>query len=133
MRQFADVLKRGEREGNTLSVYVRQGWESGSLRTLVKNNPAKATGAHVGTVGHVTPDELRRYLTATETANGFANRFIWLASRRSKLLPDGGRPDERALAVLRGRLADAARFARTVGEVAGTTRPGTSGTTDTAG
>jgi hypothetical protein len=41
-------------------------------------------------VGHITRDELRRLLTHAESANGFANRFCWLAVKRSKCLPDGG-------------------------------------------
>jgi hypothetical protein len=57
---------------------------------MVKNSPAKATGAHISIVGHITRDELRRLLTQTESANGFANRFCWLAVKRSKCLPDGG-------------------------------------------
>jgi len=35
-------------------------------------------------------EELRRFLTETESASGFANRFCWLAVRRSKFLPEGG-------------------------------------------
>ena len=31
----------------------------------------------------------RRYLTETERANGFGNRFLWLLVRRSKILPAG--------------------------------------------
>ena len=60
---------------------------------MVKNSPAKATGAHISIVGHITRDELRRLLTQTESANGFANRFCWLAVKRSKCLPDGGAID----------------------------------------
>src|SRR4030095_6347743 len=78
------------REGNTLSPVIRCAWDSGDLRTMVKNSPAKATGAHISIVGHITRDELRRLLTQTESANGFANRFCWLAVKRSKCLPDGG-------------------------------------------
>jgi hypothetical protein len=47
-----------------------------------------ATGAHVSLIGHITAEELRRKLTATEQANGFANRVY---ARRSKLLSRGGR------------------------------------------
>src|SRR5262249_60159735 len=43
--------------------------------------------------GHITRDELRRFLTQTESANGFANRYCWLAVKRSKCLPDGGAID----------------------------------------
>ena len=35
-----------------------------------------------------------RYLTDTEAGNGFANRFLWVCVKRSKLLPEwGGVPD----------------------------------------
>jgi hypothetical protein len=88
--EFASVLKQTERQGSTLSTMIRQAWETGKLRTLTKNSPARSTGAHISIVGHITADELRRYLTATESANGFANRFLWIAVRRSRLLPDGG-------------------------------------------
>lgn len=88
--ELASVLDRIGREGNTLSAILRQAWDSGKLDTLVKNNPATATDAHISLIGHITGEELRRKLTATEQANGFANRFIWIYSRRSKLLPWGG-------------------------------------------
>ena len=59
--EFANVLKVMTREGNTLSPVIRSAWDCGDLRTMVKNSPAKATGAHISIVGHITRDELRRY------------------------------------------------------------------------
>lgn len=115
--EFASVLKQCERQGNTLSPLVRLAWETGDLRSLTKNSPARATGAHVSVIGHITDEELRRYLTVTESANGFANRFIWVAVRRSKLLPDGGRPDPGLIRNLEARLAAAVGFARGAGHV----------------
>jgi hypothetical protein len=88
--EFANVLKVMTREGNTLSAVIRSAWDCGDLKTMVKNSPAKATGAHISIIGHITRDELRRLLTQTESANGFANRFCWLAVKRSKCLPEGG-------------------------------------------
>jgi hypothetical protein len=88
--EFANVLKVMAREGNTLSPVIRSAWDCGDLNTMVKNSPAKATKAHISIVGHITRDELRRLLTQTESANGFANRFCWLAVKRSRCLPDGG-------------------------------------------
>ena len=41
-------------------------------------------------MGHITVDELTRHLDRTEAANGFANRFLFIAVKRSKLLPHGG-------------------------------------------
>ena len=66
------------REGNTLSAIIRQAWDSGNLHPLTKNSPIRATDAHISIIGHITREELLRYLTETEQANGFANRFIWL-------------------------------------------------------
>jgi hypothetical protein len=64
------------------------------LRVLTKNSPAKATGAHISILGHITKQELLRYLNDIEAGNGFANRFLWVCVRRSKVLPEGGgRPD----------------------------------------
>jgi hypothetical protein len=115
--EFANILKQTERQGNTLSAVLRQAWESGDLRTLTKNSPARATGAHVSMIGHVTTEELRRYLSATEQANGFGNRIMWQCVKRSKNLPEGGRLDEASLADIRQRLVRAIEFARSTGEM----------------
>ena len=88
--EFAQALKVASRSGNTLSAVIRNLWDTGDVRVLTRNSPLKATGAHVGFVGHITSEELAADLTASDTANGFANRFLWICTRRSKLLPDGG-------------------------------------------
>jgi len=59
----------------------------------------------------LTDDELLRYLTATELANGFANRFLLVAVERSKLLPFGGALDAERLAEVRDAARLALRFA----------------------
>lgn len=53
-----------------------------------------------------------RYLSDTEAANGFANRFLWLMVRRSKELPFGGDVPRDALKELSRRLEAAFRFGR---------------------
>jgi hypothetical protein len=115
--EFANVLKQTERQGNTVSVVLRQAWDGQDLRTMTKNSPARAAGAHVSLIGHITADELRRYLTQTETANGFGNRHLWVCADRSKLLPEGGRVDAEAWAGLGKELEAAIEFARGAGEV----------------
>ena len=80
-----------ERQGNTLSAVLRDAWDHGNLRTLIKNSPNRASSAHISLIGHVTDDELRRYLDRTEMANGLANRLIFVCAQRSKLLSRGGR------------------------------------------
>jgi hypothetical protein len=88
--EMARVLKAMNRDGNTLSEVIRQVFDSGNLGNLAKNSANRATDVHVSIIGHVTSADVRKHLTETDTANGFANRFIWAAVRRSKLLPDGG-------------------------------------------
>jgi hypothetical protein len=70
--EFSSMLKVMGREGNSLSGVVRQAWDNGNLSTLTRNNPLRATGAHVSVIGHTTKDELTRTLSATEQGNGFA-------------------------------------------------------------
>jgi hypothetical protein len=78
---------------------------------MTKNDPITATGAHISIIGHITADELRAELTATDSANGFANRFLFMCVRRSRLLPLGGDP-----------LADAGAFAKRVAVAVGEAR-----------
>ncbi|WP_145269307.1 hypothetical protein [Tautonia plasticadhaerens] len=106
--ELGGTLRVATRDGNNLSALVRQAWDSGELRTLTRNNPLKATGAHVSIVGHITRDELATLLTRTDAANGFANRFLWLCVRRSKLLPFGGSIGDVDFAPLVRRLTEAA-------------------------
>jgi DNA replicative helicase MCM subunit Mcm2 (Cdc46/Mcm family) len=63
-------------------------------------------------VGHITAEELRRYLDSTEVANGFANRFLWLCVSRSKCLPEGGHLQEQDFGPLIRGLQKALDFAR---------------------
>jgi hypothetical protein len=109
--EFSGVLRRADREGNILSAVLRQAWDGGRLRTLTRHNPLRASDAHVSVIGHITQGELLHCLAENETANGFANRFLWVCARRSKLLPDGG--DLLDLSVLSARLTDALVRART--------------------
>ncbi len=88
--EFTSTLKVIERDGNILSPIIRCAWDSGDLQILTKNSPAKATGAHISIIGHITKEELTRYLSTTEAGNGFGNRFLFLYVKRSKTLPYGG-------------------------------------------
>ena len=115
--EFATILRIISREGNILSPTIRQAWDDGNLSILTKNSPAEATKAHISIVGHVTIDELRRHLDRTEIANGFANRFIWVCVKRSKILPEGGKIHELDLGHLIKELRDVVNYAKTVGEI----------------
>jgi hypothetical protein len=105
--ELASVLKAASRETNTLSPVLRTAWDGKALQVITKHDPARASAAHVSIVGHITGDELVRHITATEAANGFLNRFLLIAVRRARLLPEGGLLDHAALAPLVARLAEA--------------------------
>src|SRR5262249_42611580 len=73
--------------------------------------------AHISIIGHITQEELLKHLNATEQANGFANRFLWLSIERSKSIPNPkGTPDEH-LQPLIDRLGDAVAFGVKTGEI----------------
>ena len=110
-QEYAQVLKVLAREGNTLSPIVRQAWDGDALQTMVRNNPLRAREPHIGVIGHVTKDELLRYLTATELANGFLNRFLLIGVTRSKLLPFGSALADGEVAKVRTAVRTALRFA----------------------
>lgn len=91
--------------------------DSGDLRILTKKQAARATGAHISIIGHITGDELRRLLTDAAVANGFANRFLWTCVRRSKLLPEGGALAQKDFDRILPRLSRTIEFARATDEM----------------
>jgi hypothetical protein len=96
-QEFGGVLKVIERDGNTLSALLRMAWDGSKLSPLTKGNRIEATDPHIGMIGHITQAELLRRFTDTEAANGFGNRILWIYTRRSKLLPEGGAFREQAI------------------------------------
>jgi len=108
--EFAGTLTVMQRQGNILSRVIRDSWDRGDLATLTKNSPARATGAHVSIIGHITEDELRATLDSISIANGYANRFLWFMVQRSQILPFGGALNEEAIVDL-GRRTRAATTA----------------------
>jgi len=89
--EFSAVLAAMRRRDNTLSPTLRAAWDDGTLATLSKNNPVRATGAHVSLIAHITVEELMLCLGQVERFNGFANRLLWCHADRAKVMPFGGR------------------------------------------
>lgn len=113
--EFANVLAAFERSGNTLDAVLRLAFDGDDLRVATRQSPLRASAPHIGMVAHITQEELRRRLTATEAANGFGNRFLWVCARRSKLLPLGG--GQISWGSLVNELARAIGTAKQLGEV----------------
>lgn len=115
--EFVNVLSRARREGNSLSGTIRDAYDGVPLQTLVSHSPLFASNHHITIVGAITPQELVAKLAATDITNGFANRFMIVCSRRSKLLPNGGDPPYPVLADLANRFHEAATLTRDVAQM----------------
>lgn len=115
--EFAQVLRVQGREGNSLSAIIRSFWDSGNARNLTKNSPLKTTDAHVSIVGHITKTELINCLSEVESANGYANRFLWICVRRSKFLPFGSDIGLTDLMNINADIASRIKLARDIREI----------------
>ena len=115
--EFANVLKQTERLGNTLSTVVRDAWDKSRLSPLTKNNRIVATDPHISIIGHITREETTRYLSATEIANGFGNRFLWFLIKRSKLLPLGSFPKQSKVDGIVDAVGKVLAFGQSAGEM----------------
>jgi hypothetical protein len=104
--EFAGVCTVMERSGNTISPLLRKAWDGRKLQTMTRKDPLTATNAHISVIGHITLDELRARLTRNDMANGFANRFLFALSKRSKHLPFGGALDDEEIRKLGNELGD---------------------------
>ena len=110
--EFAGVMAQTKRDGNTLSMIIRNAWDNGNLDPLTKTSKTTATNAHVGWVSHVTIEELHAKLTNSEAFNGFANRILWVCARRSKIVPLPEPMDASKLDSIRHRLVETIKFFR---------------------
>ena len=115
--EFAAALQVMHREGSILSAVLRDAWDRGDLGTLTKNSPARATGAHISIVGHITEVELKYLLDRVSMANGFGNRFLIACVKRSKELPFGGNLSLEAINAISEQIAEVVRRARNISEV----------------
>jgi hypothetical protein len=114
--EFARLLRVGARSAS-LSALIREAWDSDQLTVLTRHEPLRAVGVNVAILGHVTADELRRRLDATEIANGMANRFLFCWVERAQRLPNGASPPTSLLADLVHRLRDMIEQAGNLGQL----------------
>ena len=122
--EFSQALQVMSRAGNTVSALLRNAWDTGNLRNMSKGQPLQASNCHISMIGHITKTELRRLLSANDTANGFANRILWVRSDRVRLLPDGGDIQSVDFSQEVKRLCLIAESSRRVGEVKRTPEAG---------
>ncbi|EHR53357.1 hypothetical protein SacmaDRAFT_5192 [Saccharomonospora marina XMU15] len=111
--EWAAVMARMKREGNSLSATLRGAWEGGDLSTLAVSARI-APSSHVGIVAHITPEEFRAKVSASDLAGGTYNRFLPIMVARARFLPGGqGAP----LAIINGLGAELAERLEHGGEL----------------
>lgn len=114
--EFGRLLTVMAREGSTLSPVVRDAWDGAPMGRFLAREQSLVTWHHVAIAAHVTSVELRQKLTNTDAANGFGNRFMWLAVRRTRLVPFPESPRELVLPFV-DRLHHAIQEAQTPGDL----------------
>jgi hypothetical protein len=87
--EFGRLLTAMAREGSTLSPIVRNAWDGVPLGRQVADakHSSTVTKHHVGILANITNVELAQKLTSVDAADGFGNRFLWLAVTRPHLMP----------------------------------------------
>jgi hypothetical protein len=115
--EFASPLKAATREISTLSPVLRCAWDGRALALLTRTAPASAGAAHIAVIGHITASELAHHTTTIDISNGFLNRFLLVACRRVRLLPEGGEPDPLAQTHLQARLQSNLKSAQHAGQL----------------
>lgn len=114
--ELATTFRRMNREGATLGPTIRQAWD-GSKLSVLNRLAYTATGAHIVIIGHISPGELHTVIRSHDLDGGTLNRFLFIASRRSKRLPDGGNAPKALVDEYSTRLGQAASHAYSRGEV----------------
>lgn len=114
--ELARLLTVINREGSTMSAYLREAYDGKPLRNEVKNNPSCATTHHIGLIGHCTQQELRGQLSEQQIRNGLANRIAWFLARRDKRLANPpifeGEDVDDAIRELRAKIQEATAIRR---------------------
>ena len=85
-QEFGSVFDLSKSSTNILSSVIRNAWDGKTLSQLIKNNKDVATNPHISIVAHITAEELKEKISRNDLFNGFANRFLWIYSIRTKEL-----------------------------------------------
>lgn len=85
--EFGRVLTIMAREGSTVSSILRNAWDGVPMGSVRSQSGSIITNHHVTMLGQITRSELRSKLKNDDAANGFANRMLFIAVRRVRLVP----------------------------------------------
>lgn len=115
--EFNRLLNVGRRDGCTLFDTLREAWDQDIIRTRGKHHPAVATNPHLSLIAHVQPQILQRRMTSDDFTSGFANRFLHIALRSSKVLANPPTLEPARLCYWTDRIKEAVRYGQECGEL----------------
>lgn len=115
--ELSSPLAVASRDGSTLSPLLRSAWDGSRLENRTRKATLVATDAHVSVLAGITPEELVRRVPATEIASGFLNRFLLVAVRRARALPNPPRLTSDVENRYIGHFREALARARQTGEM----------------
>lgn len=85
--EFSKVLTHFQRNGNILAPIICQAFDTNGLHVQTKVDEMHSDGDHIGIIGHITPEILKKNISGEEICSGLCNRFLWFVVARDKKLP----------------------------------------------
>lgn len=114
--EIAQVFRRSNREGSTLGPTLRLAWDGRDL-SVMNRRSMTATAPHIVIVGHISPGELQKVVSGSDVDGGTLNRFLFVCSRRSKRLPNGGNAPHEVIKGTADYFAESVEIARKAGRI----------------
>lgn len=104
--EFGNVLNMAERQGNTLSHVLRNGYDGKTIRPLTKRDRVCVTDPFFVLVGNITPGELTGHRqNAVMSVNGMLNRMLMLWTHTTQRQPIPKPMDAARLSTVADQLA----------------------------
>jgi hypothetical protein len=114
--ELGSALRAMQRSGN-LSAVLRTLWDGGDVVPMTKTCRIRTTEPHVCVVGHITRQDLTRWLGESNIWNGVGGRFLWIAARRPRLVALPKPMPDNCVEMLAGQLATVVSAAQSAGEI----------------
>ena len=88
-QELTRLFAVNNRNGSGMSEMLRLFYDAPRIvRAPSRRSKLASTCPHVSVLGHVTPEGLKHSMPTVEAFNGFANRFMYIASQRTASIPE---------------------------------------------
>lgn len=111
--EFGRLLHVSKRQGQVIKEVYSDLWSKGATDKVTSGQKHRVTGATIGFVGHITKPQLDEDFDYVDMMSGFGNRFLWIFTRRTKVLPLAESLPEHQLQEFVDALREPLEFART--------------------